>query len=286
MRDFRGGLLPFLLILPAIVYFGIFFAFPLGEGVRLAFTDPRTGVGPTLTNFETLLSPRYLFGDAIINTFLLSAAVIPIQLGLALVIALLVNSRFFGSSAFLYLAAIPIAISEIAAAIIWLSIFTSSGYLNSFLFSLGLIERRVAFLGIEQPAWLFGAVAMTEVWRATAIVMIILVAGLQSIQKDYLDASRVFGASRLQRLRFVILPLLKPTIQTALIIRTVLAFQLFAPILVLTGRLYPVLASETYIAYVNVREVHVAAALALIIMVVSTLFVLFYLIALRTRWRP
>ncbi len=84
----------------------------------------------------------------------------------------------------------------------------------------------------------------------------------------------------------MVLPLLKPTIQTALIIRTVLAFQLFAPILVLTGRLLPVLASETYLAYVDVRNTPVAAAFALVIMLISTLFVLFYLFALRTRWRP
>lgn len=285
MRDVRSGLLPFLLILPAVAYFAIFFAVPLGGGIWIAFTDSRTGEWAGLANFEAMASSR-LFQAAFLNTFLLAAVVIPIQLGLALVIALLVNSRMFGSGAFLYLAAIPIAISEIAAAIIFLSIFTGSGYLNSFLFGLGLIDRRVAFLGLGEPGWLFAAVALTEVWRATAIVMIILVAGLQAIQKDYLDAARVFGASRTQRLRFVVLPLLKPTIQTALIIRTVLALQLFAPILVLTGRLLPVLASETYEFYVNFRDVHVAAAFALVIMIVSALFVLFYLVALRTRWRP
>lgn len=284
MRDLRSGLVPFLLILPAIAYFGVFFAAPLGGGIWIAFTNP-SGEWVGLANFEEMATSR-LFQSAFVNTFLLAAVVIPIQLGLALVIALLVNSRVFGSGGFLYLAAIPIAISEIAAAIIWLSFFTSSGYLNSFLFGLGVVDRRVAFLSVEEPGWLFAAVALTEIWRATAIVMIILVAGLQAIQKDYLDAARVFGASQGQRLRYVVLPLLKPTIQTALIIRTVLAFQLFAPILVLTGRLLPVLASETYLVYVNVRDVHVAASFALVIMVVSSLFVIFYLITLRTRWRP
>ncbi len=281
----RSRLLPFLLILPAIVYFLIFFATPLGGGIWIAFTDQQTGEWVGLANFEEMASSR-LFQAAFANTFLLTAVIIPIQLGLALVIALLVNSRLFGTGAFLYLTAIPIAISEIAAAIIFLSMFTGTGYLNSFLLGLGLTETRVAFLSLEEPGFLFTAVALTEVWRATSIVMIILVAGLQAIQKDFIDASRVFGASRLQRLRFVVLPLLKPTIQTALIIRTVLAFQLFAPILVLTGRLLPVLASETYLAYVDVRNTPVAAAFALVIMLISTLFVLFYLFALRTRWRP
>lgn len=231
-----------------------------------------------------------MFGDlyfqsAIINTLLVVATVVPIQLGLALVMALLVNSRLFGTSTFLYIAAIPIAISEIAAGIISLSIFTGTGYLNTILYSLGVIERPVPILSYEHPAYLFTAVVFTEIWRATAIVMVIIVAGLQMIHKDYIDAANVFGASALQRLRYVILPLLKPSIQTAIIIRTVLAFQLFAPVLVLTGRLLPVLASETYLVYTNLRDPHLASAWGIITMAISTVFVLAYLILLRTRWR-
>ncbi len=282
MRDLGTRLLPILLISPAIIYFAVFFAAPLGQGLGLAFTN-RQGEW-TLANFEWISRDVY-FGDAIINTLLLVATVVPLQLGLALVIALLVNSRLFGTSTFLYIAAIPIAISEIAAGIIWLSVFTGTGYLNAVLYSLGLIERRIDFLSFETPGYLFMALALTEVWRATAIVMVIIVAGLQMIHKDYMDAADVFGATRLQRLRLVILPLLKPSIQTALIIRTVLAFQLFAPVLVLTGRLFPVLASETYLVYSDLRNSHIASAYGIIIMAISTAFVLFYLAAFRTRWR-
>ncbi len=282
MRDLGSRLLPFLLILPAIVYFAIFFAWPLVQGFVLAFTT-RGGEWVWFENFRDMFSDLR-FRGALINTFLLVAAVVPIQLTLALVIALLVNSRLYGRSTFLYITAIPIAISEIAAGIIWLSIFTGSGYLNTILFSLGLVERRVPFLSAEVPGSLFTAVALTEVWRATAIVMVIIVAGLQMIHKDYIDAADVFGATGLQKLRYVILPLLKPSIQTALIIRTVLAFQLFAPVLLLTGELLPVLASETYLKYSEVRDLNLASAWGIIIMAVSTAFVLLYLRALRTRW--
>lgn len=268
--------------MPAIVYFAIFFAWPLVQGFVLAFTT-RGGEWVWFENFRDMFSDLR-FRGALINTFLLVAAVVPIQLTLALVIALLVNSRLYGRSTFLYITAIPIAISEIAAGIIWLSIFTGSGYLNTILFSLGLVERRVPFLSAEVPGSLFTAVALTEVWRATAIVMVIIVAGLQMIHKDYIDAADVFGATGLQKLRYVILPLLKPSIQTALIIRTVLAFQLFAPVLLLTGELLPVLASETYLKYSEVRDLNLASAWGIIIMAVSTAFVLLYLRALRTRW--
>lgn len=282
MSNPRSGFLPLLLILPAVAYFAIFFAFPLGQGVWLAFTTREGQV--TFDNFGEMLGDA-TFRSALVNTLILSATVIPIQLILALVIALLVSSRLRGTSVFLYVAAIPIAISEIAAGIIWLSMFTGTGFINSFLYSIGLIERPFIFLSYLAPEWLFTAVVLTEIWRATAIVMIILVAGLQAVRKDYLDAADVFGASRFQKFRFVVLPLLRPTIQTALIIRTVLAFQLFATVLVLTGELLPVLASETYLIYVNVRDPHLASAYGLVIMAMSTIFVLVYLFVLRTRWR-
>lgn len=281
-RELVGRLLPFLLILPALIYFGVFFAFPLAQGLGLAFTT-REGEW-TLENFEKTFTD-IRFKGAIFNTLLLVGTVIPIQLALALTIALLVNSRLFGSSTFLYIAAIPIAISEIAAGIIWLSIFTPRGYFNTFLHTVGLVQEPVIYLSQESPGYLLTAIILTEVWRATAIVMVILVAGLQMISKDYLDAADIFGATRLQKLRHVILPLLKPSIQTALIIRTVLAFQLFAPVLVLAGRLLPVMASETYLLYSELRNPHLASAYGIVIMAFSTAFVLFYLTTLRTRWK-
>lgn len=282
MRDLGTRLLPLFLILPAIGYFAVFFALPLGQGLGLAFTT-REGAW-TLANFQRMGGDLY-FRNAILNTLLLVVTIVPIQLVLALVMALLVNSRLFGRSTFLYVAAIPIAISEIAAGIIWLSVFTGTGYLNTILYSLGAIDRPIPILSYEHPEYLFTAVVFTEIWRATAIVMVIIVAGLQMINKDYIDAASVFGASPLQRLRYVILPLLKPSIQTAIIIRTVLAFQLFAPVLVLTGRLLPVLASETYLVYTNLRDPHLASAWGIMIMAISTIFVVLYLILLRTRWR-
>jgi multiple sugar transport system permease protein len=281
MKRLRQQLLPFLLILPSIVYFVLFFASPFLQGLWLAFTT-RNGE-PTFANFQKLFREAD-FIEALVNSVLLTVTVVPIQLLLALLIAILVNSRLFGSSKFLYISAIPIAISEIAAAIIWFSVFTSRGYLNTLLYWLGIAKEPVIFLSYEAPRSLFMTLVVTEVWRATAIVMVILVAGLQMIHKDYLDAADVFGANKLQKLRHVILPLLKPSIQTALIIRTVLAFQMFAPVLILTGGFFPVLAFEAYRVQFFLRDFHLASAYGIIMMVISTVFVLFYLKLLRARW--
>ena len=86
---------------------------------------------------------------------------------------------------------------------------------------------------------LFWAILTAELWRATAIVFVILVAGVQLVPKEFEEAASVFGATSWQRFRRVTLPLLRPSIQTALILRTVLAFETFAVVLAIGGTNFP-----------------------------------------------
>lgn len=276
----REAQLPYLLIAPTVLFVAWFFLWPLLQALLLAFRD--TAGAFTAAHFRRMAEDFY-FARAVRDTALMLVLVIPIQLVVALAAALVVNQRFWGSNLFLYLYAVPLGISELAAGLIWLSIFTERGYLNGVLHSLGLIGQTVAYLSHQSPRWLLTAVVVTEVWRATPLVMVILLSGLQMIARDYLEAADSFGASAWQKLRMVILPLLRPSIQSALIIRTVLAFQVFAPVIVLTGRLFPVLASESYFWYTVVRNEHVAAAYAVLMMALSVAVTWAYLAALRTR---
>jgi multiple sugar transport system permease protein len=111
--------------------------------------------------------------------------------------------------------------------------------------------------------------------------MVLLVAGLQMIPKDYGEAASVFGASGWQRLRHVTLPMLKPNLQVALILRTILAFQVFAVVVALAGRTMPVLAGEAYYWYGN-RNLSVAASYAVLILLLSIINTAIYLRLLRT----
>jgi multiple sugar transport system permease protein len=119
------------------------------------------------------------------------------------------------------------------------------------------------------------------VWRATALVFVIIVAGLQVIPKEFDEAAQVFAASYWQRLRHVTLPLLRPSLQVALILRTILAFQAFAVVQALTGDNYPVLVGETYEWYAELQNSNVAAALAVVIMAISMVWAIVYLRLLR-----
>lgn len=280
MTRARVDWLPYGLLVPAVLFLVVFFAYPMVQALALSVR----GAGGEFTwrHFQALAADTY-FKDTLRNSLLLTVCVIPLQLVIALIIALLVNSRFRGHTWFLYVCAIPLGISDLAAGLIWLSVFTERGYLNMLLQRLGVVAQPVTFLSFERPAWLYGAIIATETWRATAIVMVILVAGLQLIPKDYFETADVFGATWWRKLRHVTLPLLRPTLQTALIIRTILAFQLFATVITLAGRIVPVLAGEAYFQYSLYRNPALASAYAVLIMTASMTITGLYLVVLRTR---
>lgn len=267
-------LLPYWLLLPSILYLILFFVVPLSQAFFVAFQDADGQW--TLEHFRKMMRD-FRFDDAVKYTFLLAVTIVPLQLITALIIALLVNLRFKGSQLFLYICAIPLGLSDLAAGLVWLSIFADRGYLNSLLHALGLLERPVTILSYEHVDWLFGAVVVAEHWRATAIVLVVLVAGLQMISKDYLESADVLGASRLQKLWYVILPLLRPSLQAALIIRTIFAFEIFAVVIALAGDFLPVLAGEAYNWYFLYQNLNIASAYAVLIMLISVIITAFYL---------
>jgi len=228
-----------------------------------------------------------MFGDAAFvralrTTVVLIVTIVPIQFILALTMALLVSERLRGADLFVYVYSIPLAVSDLAAGIIWFSIFTERGYLNSLLYNLGILDKPFLFLDYRTP-WPIVGIVLAEVWRATSIVFVILVAGLQSIPRDYIEAAEIFGANWFQRVWKVILPLLRPSIQTALILRTILAVQVFAVVVAVAGRGVTVLAAEAYRWYSEYRSPHMAAAYAMFILIISLASAFIYLRTLRVR---
>jgi multiple sugar transport system permease protein len=125
---------------------------------------------------------------------------------------------------------------------------------------------------------------LAEIWRATSIVMVIVVSGLQAISQEVLEAAEVFGATLWQRIRHVILPLLRPSLQVALILRTILALQVFAVVIALGGGyVVTVLANETYRQYNEFRNPNVAAAYAALILILSMVSAVVYLRTIHTQ---
>ena len=275
----RLGWAPYALLAPSLVYLAVFFALPMVNAFGLAFQGDEGGY--SLEPIRRMLGDER-FAKALTTTLLLVVIIVPIQFVVAMGMALVVNARLKGTDLWLYVFALPLGVSELAAGIVWFSIFTEQGWLNSLLTQVGILDRPFIFLDYQRPTLLILTIVVAEAWRATSIVMIILVAGLQGIPRDYLEAADVFGATAWQRVRHVILPLLKPSIRVALILRTILAFQVFATVLALAGSATNVLAGEAYRWYQNLRDARVAAAYASLILILSVVSTILFLLLLPT----
>lgn len=272
-------LTPYLLLLPSVAFLLIFFAYPMVEAFGLAFRSD--GGSWTLKHFQAMIHD-VAFTPALRTTIILILILLPVQFILALTMALLVQARLRGAGFLLYIYSIPLGISELAAGIVWFAIFTDRGYLNTLLTQLGWLAKPFIFLSYQNSGWLLLAVVLAEAWRATSIIMVILVAGLQSIPHEYLEAADVFGATLWDKIRRVILPLLRPSLQVALILRTILAFQVFAVAMAVAGQGITLLAAEAYRWYGTYRNPHVAATYATLIMLLSIASTALYLWGLRT----
>lgn len=270
--------LPYLLLAPAAVFLVVFFLYPAVDVAIQAFT--RDGEW-SWANFDQMVG-HWKFGSALRNTLLLALIVVPLQLALSLFMATIVTKMKRGRDLILYIWTIPLGISDLAAGIIWLAILEQNGFLNSALFGLGVIDGPITYLGYQNFFVLLIAVAIAEIWRSTAIVLVILVAGMGLIPKEYYEAAEVFGAGPWKRFVKVTLPLLRPSLQTALILRTILAFEVFAVVIALAGTNMPVLMGEVYEWEFRLREGGVAAAYALVILGISIAFTIFFLWVLRT----
>jgi len=272
-------LLPYALIAPAVVFLAGFFLLPLAQTIALSF---EAGDGIGLDNYARMVGDLN-FATALRNTFLLVITVVPIQVVLALAMGMMLQKMARGRDLVLWIWTIPLGVSDLAAGLVWLALLQDSGYLNSALYALGLIDGPRSWLNAEAPVTLFLGIVAAEVWRATAIVLVILVAGLQLIPKEYGEAAEVFGASPWVKFRRITLPLLKPSLQSALILRTVLAFEVFAVVYAIGGRNMPVLVGEAYVWQRDNQNYGVAAAYAVLIMAISLAATVIYLKALRVR---
>jgi multiple sugar transport system permease protein len=274
----RGRSIPYLLIAPAVIFLAVLFFIPLVETIALAF---HTGDGSGIGNFARMADDLN-FHDAVVNTFRFVGVAVVMQMCAAMGMAMMLRHLGRGRDLVLWIWTIPLGLSDLAAGLVWLALLNDRGYLASLLYHLGVVSEPQSWLTYETPFALFVAVVIAEFWRATAIVLIVLVAGLQLVPKEFGEAAAVFGASPWRIFTRITLPLMKPSIQSALILRTVLAFEAFAVVIAIGGRNFPVLVSEAYNWQNFNQEPGVAAAYAVVVMGLSLAATALWLVLLRT----
>jgi multiple sugar transport system permease protein len=279
-KKFAKRATPYLLVLPVALYYAAFWLRPVITSVIASFTDAAGHF--TLENFALVFHEEN-FIPALRNTAVIVVFSVTLEFLVALFLALLINRKFKGSGLFLFLAMIPMALPAAAAGAMWITGLTAHGWLNSLLGYLGILaEGKKIYWLVGSDAKLLASLIVIDAWQVIPSVMIILLAGLQNIQEEVKEAGYVFGGDYLHVLRKITLPLLKPTITTAVILRMISAIQIWLIVVVLLGfsRL-PVLVERVVYYTKEVDQLYIADQMAagytLVVAAIVSLAALAYL---------
>lgn len=238
-RPSRRHWLGYLLLAPAVLLIALIIVYPLFVSVDLSFQNvniarldqPRRPF--TTANYERLFASED-FWNACWVTFKLVVIVSFFCFLLGLGTALLVNNRFKGQALARLLVALPWAIPEVIAVVIFAWLFDSSfGLMNWLFIRLGLVDQTINWFSSPEAA--FAVVCTVMVWKGYPFVSIMMLAGLQSIPEDFYNAAKVDGARAWQRLIHITIPSLMPVIGVTLVLVMLWVFRDFSIIYVLTG---------------------------------------------------
>jgi ABC-type sugar transport system permease subunit len=186
-----------------------------------------------LRNYAEILGDGRFWG-ALAHTAFFATASIALELVLGLFLALALNGSFRGRGAVRAAVLVPWALPTVVAALLWRFMFDSqAGIANAALIRVGLLDHPVVWFVQAATAWV--PVILADVWKTTPFVALLLLAGLQNIDRSLYEAAATDGAGAWWQFRHITLPLLMPAILVALIFRTLDAFRVFDLIYVLTG---------------------------------------------------
>lgn len=215
--------MPYLLLTPALLYYILFWIRPVIRAFFESFTNLEGEV--SLSNYlEVLAEP--VFKEAFLNSMLFAIISVVLQFVFAFILAMLLNKKFKGVNLLLFIALIPMAVPPTAVAILWRTGFSTYGWVNNLLMHMSIIEKPILWLTAEGTNALMFLI-LIDTWTVLPSVMIILLAGLQNLNKEFEEAGYVFGASKWQVIKDIIIPILKPTIITAVILRLIAAMQVW-----------------------------------------------------------
>lgn len=271
---------PYLLILPIVVYYGLFWLRPVITSVIGGFTDAAGAF--TLQNFVMVFQEES-FLPAVRNTAIIVVFSVSFEFFIALLLALFINRKFVGSGIFLFLSMIPMALPAAAAGAMWITGLTAHGWINSLLYYLGILAEGDKIYWLASSEWaLLALLIFIDAWQVIPSVMIILLAGLQNIPKETAEAGYVFGGNFFIVLRQITLPMMKSTIQTAVILRLISAIQIWLIVVFVVGfSRMPVLVERIVFYHKEVDGLDISVQMAMgytiIVSVIVSLAALAYL---------
>jgi multiple sugar transport system permease protein len=270
---YREMLEAWLFVSPTFIGFLIFFLGPLVAVVYYSMTEwnllsqQSTFIG--LRNFQNVLFENPDFWQVVRNSIVFALGLVPLNMALALMLALVLSRPFRGVIFFRTIFFAPVVTSAIAWAIVWKFMLQGEG---------GAVNQFLGWFGIDGPNWLrepdwaMAAVIVTRVIKMVGLNMILYIAALQAIPRDYEEAATLEGASRWQIFRMITWPMLAPATLVIMVLTTIGSFKVFDHIYQMTGggpeNGTLVLAFYIYQQGFKFFNVGYAAALALIMFVI------------------
>lgn len=218
-------LLLLFVFIPAVLAFGLAFT-----NARLISPQPAQFIG--LDNFTRLFTDTTFF-RALLNVGYFAVVVVPLQAGLALLLAIVVNKQTRGTTFFRTVYFLPVVTSMVVVSLLWLFMYQQDGLINELI-------SRITFGSIQGPDWLANpatsmpAIIMMSVWQGVGFHMVIWLSGLQTISGELYEASALDGVTPWQRFRYVTWPGLRATRSLILVTITIQALSLFTQINVMT----------------------------------------------------
>ncbi|HEY9054388.1 MAG TPA: sugar ABC transporter permease [Rectinemataceae bacterium] len=245
----RGGFVErnihILFPLPAVVFVVVMMVFPVAYTLFLSFTNWNLTSGMPLkvvglrSYARVLTEPRFL--DALGRTFSFTGMAVAVETVLGLALALLLNREFKAKSAMKLILLLPLVATPVAIGIVWNLFFDPTIGLANF-----VLDR----LGLPGSAWVSSAktvlpsLALVDIWQWTPMITLIVLAGLASLSPEPYESAKVDGAGAIQIFSNITLPMIAPTLLTAMILRSIDALKTFDIIYAMTGG-GPGYASET-----------------------------------------
>lgn len=274
---------PYLFLLPNMAIFGLFTIWPAINGFNISMyssSNGRTFAYEGLGNYQTILSDTEFWG-IVWQTVVYAVAFVLLSVVLGTLLAVLVEQQRRGRSFFRAVFFIPVLISPVVAGLVWNWMLERQG---------GIVNAFLGLFGVAPVPWLVeGPLAMLSVivvgtWMQVGFYMLILLAGLQSIDPSLYEAAQLDGASRWKQFTNVTLPLLQPSILVVVVLATIHGFQAFDFIYTLTGG-GPVGATTLIVQYIYengfvspIRYGLASAGSVLLFIVIFTITIVNYLI--------
>jgi multiple sugar transport system permease protein len=261
----------YLFLVPSGLILAVFVGYPIVESLWMSlhnwsfFATVQPYIG--LQNYRTLWHDSRFWND-LRNTAIYTGAVVPLQVGLGLALAVALQRNTFINKFFRSVYFFPVISSLATMGIVWKFLLDPEiGVINHAMESVGLPD--LDFL--QSTTWALPAVIFVGVWKSVGFSMVIFIAALQDVPEPLLEAAVLDGAGPWDRFRRVVLPQLRPSLLFASIISTIASMQLFDSVYVMTGG-GPIFHTETLVTYIydaafNYSEPGYAAALSWVLFI-------------------